>query len=58
MPRRRTLATAIVAFARSMLAALWHPAFAGQQCRLQGMGNPSRTSCRSQPSGCNRLRSA
>ena len=37
----RTFATAILAFAHSMLAALRHPGFAGQQRRLDGTGNPS-----------------
>ena len=40
MPHRRTLASAILAFARSMLTALRHPACAGQQRRLPGHGQP------------------
>jgi hypothetical protein len=42
MPRSRTFATASVAFAVSMLAALCHPGCAGQQRRLRGTGNPLR----------------
>jgi len=46
MPRRRTFATAILAFAHSMLTAparsppLRHPAYACQQRRLSGHGQP------------------
>ena len=40
MPRRRTFATAILAFAHSMLTALRHPASACQQRRLSGPGHP------------------
>jgi len=40
MPRRRTFATAILAFAHSMLTALRHPASACQQRRLSGHGQP------------------
>jgi len=46
MPRRRTFATAILSFAHSMLTALArspplrHPAYAGQQRRLSGHGQP------------------
>ena len=39
-PHRRTFATAILAFAHSMLTALRHPACAGQQRRLSGSGQP------------------
>jgi len=39
---RRTLASDILSFARSMLTALRHPACAGQQRRLPGHGQPSR----------------
>jgi hypothetical protein len=40
VPSRRTLASAILACARSMLAALRHPACACQQRRSIGTGNP------------------
>ena len=39
-PRRRTFASAILAFAHSMLTALRHPACAGQQRRLSEPGQP------------------
>ena len=40
MPRRRTLTPPFLGFVRSMLAALRHPACAGQQRRLAGHGQP------------------
>jgi len=40
LPSRRTLATAFLAFARSMLATLRHPVFACQQGRLHWQGQP------------------
>ena len=39
-PHRRTFATAILAFAHSMLTVLRHPACACQQRRLSGAGQP------------------
>ena len=42
VPRRRTLATGILPFARSMLARFGIHAFARQQGRLRGTGNPER----------------
>jgi len=51
MPRRRTFAADILSFAHSMLAALRHPACAGQQRRLRGTGSPSLSSCASKPTG-------
>jgi len=40
MPHRRTFASAILAFAHSMPAALRHPVCAGRQGRLPGHGHP------------------
>jgi len=46
LPSRRTLATAFLAFARSMLATLRHPVFACQQGRLHWQGQPLANSMR------------